>query len=112
MRHLPILPAALLGTVVLSGCAGMTETQQRTMTGTVGGTAGGALIGAMAGNAGLGAVIGAGAGAAGGHLYDRSKQGGFRWSSQHRGGGWLRWLVDGVRTELCVRSVPRRAARG
>ena len=74
MRHLPILPAALLGTVVLSGCAGMTETQQRTMTGTVGGTAGGALIGAMAGNAGLGAVIGAGAGAAGGYLYDRSKQ--------------------------------------
>ena len=43
---------------------------------------------------------------------DRDAQGGFRWSSQHRGGGWLRWLIDGVRTELCVRSVPRRAARG
>ena len=42
----------------------------------------------------------------------RRAHGGFRWSSQHRGGGWLRWLVDGVRTELCVRSVPRRAARG
>ena len=39
-------------------------------------------------------------------------EGGFRWSSQHRGGGWLQWLVDGIRTELCVRSVPRRAARG
>ena len=46
------------------------------------------------------------------HHSDRGELGGFRWSSQHRGGGWLRWLVDGVRTELCVRSVPRRAARG
>ena len=32
---------------------------------------------------------------------DRDAQGGFRWSSQHRGGGWLRWLVDGVRIGLC-----------
>jgi putative transposase len=45
------------------------------------------------------------------HHSDRGVQGGFRWSSQHRGGGWLRWLVGGVRTGLCVRSVPRRAAR-
>jgi Ca2+-binding RTX toxin-like protein len=37
--------------------------------------------------------------------------GGFRWSSQHRGGGWLRWLVGGVRTELCGRSLLRLAAR-
>ena len=46
------------------------------------------------------------------HHSDKGSQGGFRWSSQHRGGGWLRWLADGVRTELCVRSVSRRAARG
>ena len=47
-----------------------------------------------------------------GHPCERALQGGFRWSSQHRGGGWLRWLVGGVRTELCGRSLLRLAARG
>ncbi|SDB72966.1 Integrase core domain-containing protein [Belnapia rosea] len=35
------------------------------------------------------------------HHSDRGVQGGFRWLSQHRGGGWLRWLVDDVRIGLC-----------
>ena len=55
--------------VALGGCAGMSETQQRTLTGGAGGAAGGALIGAIAGNAGMGAAIGAGAGLLGGFLY-------------------------------------------
>lgn len=58
----------------LAGCTGMSDTQQRALTGTGIGAAGGAVIGAMAGNAGLGAAIGAGAGLAGGLLVDRSKQ--------------------------------------
>jgi osmotically inducible lipoprotein OsmB len=74
MHRLPIVPTALLSAIALSGCADMSATQQRTLTGSMGGAAGGALIGAIAGNAGVGALIGAGAGAAGGYLYDRSKQ--------------------------------------
>ena len=62
---------ALAAVVLLAGCAGMTDTQQRALTGTVAGTAGGAAIGAIAGNAGLGAAIGAGAGIVGGLVVDR-----------------------------------------
>jgi hypothetical protein len=72
MRSTPLLAAALaLG---LGGCADLSSTQQRTLTGGVAGAAGGAVIGAIAGNAGAGALIGAGVGAAGGYLYDRHKQ--------------------------------------
>ena len=71
-RH--FLPIILAGSIALGGCAGMNDTQQRTLTGSAGGAAGGALIGALAGNAGLGALIGAGVGAGGGFLYDRTKQ--------------------------------------
>ena len=60
--------------LLLGACTGMTDTQQRTLTGGLGGTAGGALIGAMAGNAGMGAVIGAGVGLAGGYLYDQHEK--------------------------------------
>jgi hypothetical protein len=60
--------------VVLSGCAGMSETGQRTVTGGAAGAAGGALVGAMAGNAALGAVIGGAAGSAGGFLYGKHKE--------------------------------------
>jgi len=71
MRKLALAAGA---TVLLAGCAGMSDTQQRALTGTGVGAAGGAVIGAMAGNAGLGAVVGAGAGLAGGLLVDRSKK--------------------------------------
>lgn len=57
---------------LLAGCAGMSDTEQRTATGALIGTAGGAAIGSIAGDAGWGAVIGAGVGAAGGYMYDRS----------------------------------------
>ena len=61
-------------TLLLSGCAGMTDTQQRTLTGGAGGAAGGALVGALAGNTGLGAAIGGAAGLAGGYIWDQHKQ--------------------------------------
>jgi uncharacterized membrane protein len=62
--------ALFCAAVAVSGCAGMTDREQRVMTGTAAGAAGGAVIGAMTGSAGWGAVIGAGAGAAGGLLTD------------------------------------------
>jgi hypothetical protein len=65
---------ALGMTFLLASCAGMSDTQQRAVTGTGIGAAGGAVIGAMAGNAGLGAAVGAGAGLVGGLLVDRVKK--------------------------------------
>jgi hypothetical protein len=67
-----VLGVALI--LALAGCADLSDTQQRAMTGTAAGAAGGALIGAIAGNAGMGAAIGAGAGLVGGLLVDHSKQ--------------------------------------
>lgn len=66
-----MLAGSVVLIIALGGCAGMSETQQRTLTGGAAGTAGGALIGAIAGNAGMGAAIGAGAGLAGGYLYGK-----------------------------------------
>lgn len=66
--------AALAAVVMVSGCAGMTSTQQRAASGTVIGAAGGAAIGAIAGNAGMGAAIGAGAGLLGGLIVDRHEK--------------------------------------
>jgi len=61
----------LIMAMFLGGCAGMSYTEQRTLSGGAIGAAGGALIGAAAGSPGTGAAIGAGAGALGGFLYDR-----------------------------------------
>lgn len=53
----------------LTGCEGMNETQQRTLSGGAIGAAGGAALGAMTGgSAALGALIGGGAGAGAGYL--------------------------------------------
>jgi len=68
----------LLVAVAATGCANMTDTQQRTVTGGAGGAAAGALIGALAGNAGLGAAIGGLAGASGGFLYGAGREAGQR----------------------------------
>lgn len=64
----------LATTLTVTGCAGLSDTQQRTMTGSLGGAAAGAAIGAIAGNAGLGALIGAGTGALGGFAYGKHKE--------------------------------------
>jgi osmotically inducible lipoprotein OsmB len=65
------LPVIIVVMLSLAGCAGMSETQQRTLTGGAAGAAGGAVIGAIAGNAGLGAAIGGATGLAGGYLYGK-----------------------------------------
>ena len=63
---------ALVG--VIAGCADMTQTQQRTITGAAGGAAAGGIIGAISGNAGMGAAIGAGLGGTGGFLLGRHNE--------------------------------------
>ena len=68
MKTIAIL---VLSTSLVAGCAGMSDTEQRALTGTAAGAAGGAVIGAIAGNAGLGAAIGAGAGLVGGLAVDK-----------------------------------------
>lgn len=63
----------VLITVLLAGCASMTDSQRRTAQGTAAGTgigaAAGAIIGAIAGDPALGAGIGAGVGALGGYVW-------------------------------------------
>ncbi|HUN44560.1 MAG TPA: glycine zipper family protein [Acetobacteraceae bacterium] len=66
--------ALLICSVMLSGCTGLNDTQQRALTGTAIGAGGGAILGAIGGNAGLGAVAGAAAGLAGGLIYDSVKK--------------------------------------
>jgi hypothetical protein len=69
-----LILAAVVAAVPLAGCADMSPTQQRALSGTAIGAGGGAVIGAIAGNAGLGAGIGAAAGLAGGLLFDQSRR--------------------------------------
>jgi len=73
MKSINSLLIVLVFIVTLGGCAGMTDTQQRTVTGSLIGAGAGGIIGAIAGNAGMGAAIGAGVGATGGFLYGKHK---------------------------------------
>ena len=59
--------------IVLAGCAGMSDTEQRTLSGAAIGTAGGVAVGAITGEWAW-AAAGAAAGAAGGYLYDQQKK--------------------------------------
>lgn len=54
-----------------SACSGMSNTEQRVLSGGAIGAGGGALIGAAAGSAATGALVGGGAGLLGGYLYDQ-----------------------------------------
>lgn len=63
--------AVLVFLLVLSGCAGMTPTQQRVLSGGALGAGSGALIGAAAGSPAIGAAVGGGAGLLGGLVYDQ-----------------------------------------
>jgi osmotically inducible lipoprotein OsmB len=57
------------------GCAGMSDKQQRTMTGGLIGAAGGAGIAAIAGgNVGIGAAVGAAAGGLTGYIIGEKKE--------------------------------------
>ncbi len=69
-----MLVALLVMPMAFMGCAGMSQTQQRTVSGGAMGAAGGALIGAMAGDAAWGAAIGGMVGATGGFLYGKHKE--------------------------------------
>jgi len=65
---------ALAAALGLSGCANLTTTEQRTLTGAGIGALGGAAIAAIAAtNVATGAAIGAGVGAGAGYLYNRSQ---------------------------------------
>jgi hypothetical protein len=64
----------VMALVAVGGCAGLSPTEQTTLTGGAAGAAGGALIGTIAGNAGLGAAISAGTGLLGGFLYGEHQQ--------------------------------------
>jgi hypothetical protein len=68
MKRISTTSGIIILSALLAGCADMTQTQQRALTGTVGGAAAGGIIGAIAGNAGMGAAIGAGLGGTGGFL--------------------------------------------
>ena len=68
------IAAVFVAALTLSGCASMTDTEQRTLTGAAIGAAGGALIGSFSANAGAGMLIGAAAGTVGGYLYDQYEQ--------------------------------------
>jgi uncharacterized membrane protein len=73
MKKLMIILLAM-SAINFSGCAGMSDTQQRATTGGLGGAATGAAIGAIAGNAGMGAAIGAASGLVGGYLFGKHKE--------------------------------------
>lgn len=74
MKRQLLIPSLLFAGAALSGCAGMSDTQQRTLSGAAIGAAGGAAIGALTGHAGTGAAIGVAAGALGGYLYDNHQK--------------------------------------
>ncbi len=57
-----------------SGCAGMSDTEQRAGSGAAIGTAGGAVIGALSGSTLMGAAIGAGVGLLGGLMVDKREK--------------------------------------
>jgi osmotically inducible lipoprotein OsmB len=79
-----ILIVFVLFTFVLTfaGCAGMSRTQQTTLSGAAVGAAGGGLLGAIAGRPLTGAAIGAGAGALGGYIV--GEQGGGYYKHRRR----------------------------
>ena len=73
MRKLALVTILVIG-LGLGGCANMSDTEQRTLSGAAIGAGAGTAIGAASGSAGWGAAIGTAAGAAGGYLYDRHQK--------------------------------------
>ena len=73
MRHI-LLVGTLAGALAASGCAGMSDTEQRAGTGAAIGAGAGAVVGALSGNTMAGAAIGAGAGLVGGLVVDKTQK--------------------------------------
>ena len=73
MKNVVVLLVMLLA-LGFSGCAGMSDTEQRTLSGGAIGAGAGTVVGAISGHTFWGAAIGAAAGAAGGYLYDQDKK--------------------------------------
>lgn len=73
MKNITIVISTVM---VLSfwGCAGMSDTEQRTLSGGAMGAGAGAVVGAISGHTVMGAAVGAAAGAAGGYLYDKNQK--------------------------------------
>ena len=65
----------LIISLAMGGCSGMSDTEQRTLSGAAIGAGAGTAIGAASGNTAWGAAIGTAAGATTGFLYDRHKKG-------------------------------------
>ena len=74
MKMTKLVSTVCLSAALATGCADMSSTQKRTLTGAGVGAAGGYAIGSASGQHGAGAAIGAAAGAAGGWLYDSHKK--------------------------------------
>ncbi len=63
--------AIMVVALVFSGCAGMSPTEQRVLSGGAIGASGGTLIGWAAGSPAIGAAVGGGVGMLGGLAYDQ-----------------------------------------
>lgn len=68
------ITAILIAFLFLAGCANMSSTEQRVLSGGAIGTAGGALIGVAAGSAAIGAAVGGGMGLLAGLAYDQHQK--------------------------------------
>ena len=71
MKYLSIVVILVIG-LALGGCSGMSDTEQRTLSGAAIGA--GTAIGAVSGNTAVGAIVGTAAGATGGYLYDQHEK--------------------------------------
>ena len=74
MKRISRMSGVLALVAMLAGCADMSQTQQRAVTGAAIGAGAGGIIGAAAGNAGMGAAVGAGLGGTGGFLLGRHNE--------------------------------------
>jgi hypothetical protein len=72
MRRVKAIACVLALVLMFTGCAGMTPTEQKVLSGGAIGAGSGAAIGAIAGGSpGIGAAVGGAAGALGGFLLDQ-----------------------------------------
>ncbi len=85
MKRILIAFIILMTLIELTGCAGMTRTQQMTLSGGAIGAVGGGLLGAAVGGRPLaGAALGAAAGALGGYLLGEQSPGYYRGRGHRR----------------------------